>query len=417
MANLQKVSYVYWIDGSGKRVKRGTPGAKKHTEQSTKWYGCWKEGSRSVRVPLCADKSAAQVMLADILRTGDRTKARMVDPFQPHLDRATPEHVDDYLESITSSGKVKPGKYLIEKRRILTTILAAAGVKRLGDLTADRIDGYMGGLTCSSGTKRVHHTAVNAFAVWCVQKKRLPSNPLLSVARPQGGKVVRKRRALGPEELQRLITAARERPLHDEMYKPRGRSNKGRTEALRPSNIAPAVRERMIQLGRERALLYKTAIYTGLRKNELTQLRVLHLNLDRTPYAAVELPGEFTKNGDDAKILLVPALAEELKAWIADTKRKSGDRLFDVPTKVVPPMKLDLKRAGIEYKDEKGRYADFHALRKSAGTMLGVAGVPVRVRQLFMRHGDIRLTLGTYDDESFHSLEATVKAFEALNLR
>ncbi|MDB5309123.1 MAG: integrase-recombinase [Gemmataceae bacterium] len=384
---------------------------------STKWYGCWKECSRSVRVPLCADKSAAQVMLADILRSGDRTKARMVDPFQPHLDRTATEHVDEYLESVTASGKVRPGKYLTEKRRILTTILTAAGVKRLADLTADRIDGYMGGLTCSAGTKRVHHTAVNAFAVWLLQKKRLPANPLLGVARPQGGKVVRKRRALNPDELQRLITAARERPLHDEMYKPRGRSNKGRKTALRPSNIAPAVRERMVRLGRERALLYKTAIYTGLRKNELTQLRVRHLNLDRAPYGAIDLPGEFTKNGDDAKILLVPALAEEMKGWITDTGRKPGDHLFDVPTKVVPPMKLDLKRAGIEYRDEKGRFADFHALRKSAGTMLGVAGVPMRVRQLFMRHGDIRLTMSVYDDAAFSDMEEAVKALEKLNLK
>jgi integrase len=322
-----------------------------------------------VRIPLCADKSAAQVMLADILRAGDRTKARMIDPFQPHLDRLVSEHMDEYLESITASGKVKPGKYLTEKRRILTMILTTAGVKRLGDLTADRIDSYMESLTCSAGTKRVHHTAVHAFAVWCVQKKRLAANPLVGVARPQGGKIMRKRRALSPDELQRLITAARERPLHDEMYKPRGRSNKGRKEALRPSNIAPAVRERMVHLGRERALLYKTAIYTGLRKNELTQLRVRHLNLDRTPYSAVELPGEFTKNGEDAKILLVPALATELREWIADTGRLPGDLLFAVSTKIVPVMKLDLKRAGIVYKDDKNRYADFHALRKSAGTM------------------------------------------------
>lgn len=410
MPSLQKVTYTYWLDDHGKRVPKGTVGAKKHTELSRKWYGCWKEGTRSVRLPLCADKSAAQVMLADILRTGDRTRARMIDPFQPHLERDASEHVDEYLKSVTGSGKVKPGKYLTEKRRILTTVLAAAGVKRLADLTADRIDGYMGGLTCSAGTRRVHHTAVNAFAVWLVQKKRLPSNPLLSVARPQGGKVVRKRRALNPDELQRLITAARERPLHDEMYKPRGRSNKGRKVALRPSNIAPAVRERMVRLGRERALLYKTAVYTGLRKNELTQLRVRHLSLDRTPYGAVELPGEFTKNGDDAKILLVPALAEELKVWIADTGRKAADPLFAVPTQVVPPMKLDLKRAGIEYQDDKGRYADFHALRKSAGTMLGVAGVPVRVRQLFMRHGDIRLTMSVYDDAAFSDMEEAVQA-------
>ena len=380
-------------------------------------------------------------MLTDLLRSKDRATAKLIDPFRPHLDRGISEHIEEYLASITATGKVKPGKYLTEKRRILTTILSKAGVKRLGELTADRIDEYMDALTCSAATKRVHHTALNAFAEWLLTKKRLQTNPLLSVARPQGGKTMRKRRALNPTELQRLINAARERPLFDEMYKPRDRGNKGRKVALRPSNIAPAVRERMERLGRERALLYKTAIYTGLRKNELTELRVKYLNLDRQPYASIELPGEFTKNGDEARLLLVPALTEDLKLWIADTGKGAEDTLFDVPIKVVPIMKRDLKRAGIAYKDEKGKYADFHALRKSAGTMLGVAGVPmrirqlfmrhgdtgfgngnlvraaVRIRQLFMRHGDIRLTMQTYDDADFSALEGAIKALEKLNLK
>ena len=42
MPSLQKITYVYWLDAEGKRVKKGTPGAKKHTELSRKWYGCWK---------------------------------------------------------------------------------------------------------------------------------------------------------------------------------------------------------------------------------------------------------------------------------------------------------------------------------------------------------------------------------------
>lgn len=417
MASLQKITYVYWLDAEGRRVKKGTPGARKHVEESRKWYACWKEGKRQHRVPLCTDKSAAQAMMTDLLRTGERTRARLVDPFQPHLDRPAAEHVEEYLESVTATGKVKPGKYLTEKRRILTTVLTKAGVRRLSDLTGAAVDAYMDALTCSAATKRVHHTAVNAFADWLVTKKRLPANPLVSVARPQGGKVVRKRRALNPDELQRLITAARERPLFDEMYKPRGRCNKGRKVALRPSNIAPAVRARMERLGRERALLYKTAVYTGLRKGELAELRVKFLNLAREPYASIELPGEFTKNGEEARLLLVPALADDLRAWVADERKGPDDRLFDVPTLIVPVLKRDLKRAGIDYKDGRGRYADFHALRKSAGTMLGVAGVPIRIRQLFMRHGDIRLTMQTYDDSDFSALEEAVKALEKLGLK
>ena len=53
----------------------------------------------------------------------------------------------------------------------------------------------------------------------------------------------------------------------------------------------------------------------------------------------------------------------------------------------------------------------------TANVMLGQAGIPARVRQLFMRHGDIRLTMSTYDDTSFVDLEPVMKAMEGLGLK
>ena len=53
----------------------------------------------------------------------------------------------------------------------------------------------------------------------------------------------------------------------------------------------------------------------------------------------------------------------------------------------------------------------------TANVMLGQAGIPARIRQLFMRHSDIRLTMATYDDESFLDLEPVVKAMEGLGLK
>ncbi len=415
MASLQKITYVYWIDREGRRVKRGTPGAKKVTEESAKWYACWKDGSRQRRVPLATDKSASQAMMTDLLRTKDRVKAGLVDPFD--LNNPIEPHITDYLASIAASGKVKQGKYLAEKERILRLILRRAKVRALADLNGAIIDRYMDGLKCSVGTKRIHHTTINVFADWLVTKRRLPSNPITSVARPEGTTAkTRQRRALKPDELQRLLNAARERPLHDALYKPRGKSNRGKKLAKRPASLRTDVRQRCIQIGRERVLIYKTAIYTGLRKNEITQLRVKHLNLSRKPYAGLDLPGEFTKNGDAAQLLLSSDFAKELKAWIADTCKTPEARLFVVPKNMVRIMKKDLEFAKLSFKDDRGRVADFHSLRKTAGTMLGVAGVPARIRQLFMRHSDIRLTLETYDDETFSPLDEAVQALERLAL-
>lgn len=52
--------------------------------------------------------------------------------------------------------------------------------------------------------------------------------------------------------------------------------------------------------------------------------------------------------------------------------------------------------AQIPYVDDSGRYADFHSLRHSTGSLLAAAGVHPRVIQSIMRHSDINLTMSRY---------------------
>lgn len=427
MAWLQRKLTTVYVDGNGVRVAKDTPGAVKQQIESEKWYGCWKEGKRKVMVPLATDKQASQAMLTDIIRHRERGEAGLVNPYKPHLDRAVEEHMGEYLAALREEGRTP--FYMHEKERILKLIFRTAGIKKLGDLTADRLDRYLAGMTKGNGkvrglpvaasTKMVHRTAANAFANWLKLKGRLPNNPLENVVKPQG-RPVRERRSLTPAELQKLLIAARERPLLDASTNKGGRRPDGSPKTavrLWPAELRAEVQDRYRLLGRERALLYKTAVLTGLRQGELAALRVAYLNLDRKPFPALELPGEFTKNGDDARVLLVPALAEELRQWIADTGKKPTDPLFTVSDKANKIFRRDLRAAGIPYRDALGRYADFHALRHSANTMLGVAGIPPKLRQLFMRHSDIRLTTATYDDETLYEMQPVIKALEALDLR
>jgi len=46
--------------------------------------------------------------------------------------------------------------------------------------------------------------------------------------------------------------------------------------------------------------------------------------------------------------------------------------------------------------DDRGRYADFHALRKAFITNLSRAGASPKTAQLLARHSDINLTMNTY---------------------
>lgn len=67
-----------------------------------------------------------------------------------------------------------------------------------------------------------------------------------------------------------------------------------------------------------------------------------------------------------------------------------------MPYKTAEMLKADLVEAGIPYVDESGRYADFHALRHTTGSLLAAAGVHPKVIQSIMRHSDINLTMSRY---------------------
>ena len=56
----------------------------------------------------------------------------------------------------------------------------------------------------------------------------------------------------------------------------------------------------------------------------------------------------------------------------------------------------DLKQAGIPYRDEDGRVADFHALRHTFITNLARGGVHPKIAQALARHSTTTLTMDRY---------------------
>ena len=63
-------------------------------------------------------------------------------------------------------------------------------------------------------------------------------------------------------------------------------------------------------------------------------------------------------------------------------------------------LQIDLKKAGIPYQDDMGRYADFHSLRVTWGTYLQRNGVGARAAMDLMRHSDRKLTDIIYTDSN-----------------
>src|SRR5262245_13784840 len=228
-------------------------------------------------------------------------------------------------------------------------------------------------------------------------------------------------------ELTRLLAVARGRPLLEALT-----VRRGKRKGERYAKVRAEVRERLEQLGRERALIYKTLVLTGLRKNELASLTVGQLHLDAAvPFAALDAADE--KNREGNEIPLRSDLAADLQGWLAfKLERLQAEALergepiparipadmglFEVPDRLVKILDRDLKLAGIPKRDERGRTLDVHALRHSFSTLLSKGGVAPRTAQAAMRYSEISLTMKTYTDPKVLDVHAALNVLPALPL-
>ncbi len=202
-----------------------------------------------------------------------------------------------------------------------------------------------------------------------------------------------------------------------------------------PQHIA-----KLDRLGRERELIFKTLVLTGLRKGELAAVSVGQLELIG-PMPVIVMNSDQTKNRQRAEIPLRADLADDLRNWLATVQSErhgvstvDGERisltfqsetgdalpldtpLFRVPKGLVRILNRDLITAGIPKRDERGRTIDVHALRHSFGTLLSKGGVAPRTAQAAMRHSDIHLTMMTYTDPKLLDVQGALDALPSLPL-
>ena len=233
-------------------------------------------------------------------------------------------------------------------------------------------------------TIQAYIRAVKGFTRWLVAAGKLPADPLASVKAPTPGKG--NRRMLLPDEWRHL-------------------------------EAATAVAERFGMSGPERVLLYRVAIETGLRANELRELTRASLASNSTRPYIVAVAGS-TKNRKRAQQYIGADLALSLRSHVA--RKTPTVPLFALPTKFemadmlredlaaarkawVDDARRDpeerLKREQSDFltsKNHAGQVLDFHALRHTCGAWLVLAGVSLNVVQKVMRHSTITLTIDTY---------------------
>ena len=140
----------------------------------------------------------------------------------------------------------------------------------------------------------------------------------------------------------------------------------------------------------DRRLLYKLALASGLRANELRSLRVHHLDVINN---GLKLEAAWTKGRKATLQPIHPALVAELAE--RSTGKTAADPLFYVPRDSARMLYRDLKKAGIPRLTAEGKF-DFHALRTGFTTLAIEVGANPKEAQALTRHSTPNLTMNVY---------------------
>lgn len=178
--------------------------------------------------------------------------------------------------------------------------------------------------------------------------------------------------------------------------------------------LSNADAQKLLEVAPEsRALIYLVALNTGLRRDELRQLRWGDLILeDEKPRLRVR--ASMSKNRRDAVLNLNRDFASSLLRMRPLDWAPFQPLFTHIPR--MPAIRGDMKRAGIPTTDDQGRTVDLHSLRMTYGTNLTTSGASPRVVMELMRHSDIKLTMKIYTDAAQLPLSAAVEQLPAFRI-
>ena len=455
-----------WKDGRGKSrsapVTSGRDGSDRIVTTAATWTAKYRDGQGVVREVAtgCREKQAALSVLAELDRRAELVKANVLtsaeDAIADHQHYSLPEHFESYTAHLGAKG-ISPARIANMKSQF-KRVCTDCAFQRLSDLHAEPLTKWLleqqrEGM--SAATRNGYRETLVMFANWCCNgsQPRLLDPPFANVPKADvKADRRRQRRAMTEAELTDLLSVARRRPILDAMTIRRG-ARKGQVSA----KLRPETRARLVALGYERALIYKTLVLTGLRKSELASLTMGQCHLDGST-SFLELAAGDEKNREGSLLPLRADLATELREWIElkttspkstqdagsdaatipftpevtqAAERDTGDSrrrqqrtgqewtalpLFNVPAGLVRILNRDLKAAGIPKVDDRGRSLDVHALRHTFGTLLSKGGVAPRTAQAAMRHSHIDLTMNVYTDPRLLDVEGALEVLPALPL-
>ena len=142
-------------------------------------------------------------------------------------------------------------------------------------------------------------------------------------------------------------------------------------------------------------MIYRLALETGLRLNELRSLQKVDFDLN-TKSPTITIQAAYSKNHRADTLPLREDTAELIRNHLAMMMPTAQAFAIRKWIRAGDMIRADLRDAGIPYRDASGKVVDFHALRHTFITNLANGGVHPRLAQKLARHSTITLTMDRY---------------------
>ncbi len=451
-----------WIDAKKKRrtapVTKGRDGSTRIVVVARTFTAKFRDGAGIVRETAtgCRDESAARSILTELEKRAEKVRGGILssseDAAIDYQREAIIDHIADFISRQRARGL---SRRVNDTDSQLRRVVCDCAWGRLSDIDASAFDRWLltrGGAGMAAATRNEYRSAWVTFCNWCVAEGRLVANPIIRV--PKANVAVdrrRERRALTLDEAARLLRAAELRPVaeHGRATIARGGAEKRANRRSRRTwqrdpltwenleeatakgreRLKPYARERLERKGRERRMVYRLALATGMRRGEVRKLAIGWIQDIDGPSPAIVIRASDEKSRRGAVLPLRADVAAELRDWLDERfgvpaevlafpsvgrpVRDAQARIFDtVPA--IRAFDLDLQAASIPKTDDRGRVVDFHSLRGTFASWLSAAGVAPRVAQAAMRHSTINLTMNTYTDPRLLDVAGAVESLPAL---
>ena len=314
------------------------------------------------------DKRKTEAKAAKLEEEARLRKDGLIDPSLERARNQRQVQLSDHLGAFERHLKKNTPKHVNLTMSRVKRIVSDGGMETIQDIEIEVVEEVLAEMleTNEIGFRTYNHyaQAMNSFCNWMVPK-RIPGNPLLGMARLNAQEDVRhQRRALLPKEFEKLIKSARSSCVSIQCFD-----------------------------GEQRARLYILSYMTGLRRKEIASLTPESFDLKGKP-PTVTVQAACSKHRKKDVLPLHDDLVSLLRVWLLDVGPSMPFFPKLAKRRTWLMVKKDLERAGIPYRDDQDRVADFHAAgRHTHITELLRNGVSVAEAKELARHSDVRMTM------------------------